>query len=181
MARVDLTRPTLFEKGCVYIVPLVEELSLPADIAAKANPKSTTGRLDIFTRLIVDYGVEFDRVPAGYKGRLYAEIVPGTFTVEIRAGMKLNQVRFVRGNPPSRDSVLSMLDEEGKLVFAGEESPGRAKIDLGFEFTLNLQASGDLSEIIAYKARRNTPALDLAQINYYSAEDFWELRRQPSR
>ncbi|HYW37241.1 MAG TPA: 2'-deoxycytidine 5'-triphosphate deaminase [Terriglobales bacterium] len=179
MARVDLTRPTLFEKGCVYIVPLVEELSLPADIAAKANPKSTTGRLDIFTRLIVDYGVEFDRVPAGYKGRLYAEIVPGTFTVDVRAGMKLNQLRFVRGNPPSSDSVLSMLDEEGKLVFAGEESPGRAKIDRGLKFTLNLQASGDPTEIIAYKARRNTPAIDLAKINHYSPEDFWEIRRQP--
>ncbi len=179
MVRVDLTRPTLFEKGCVYIVPLVEELNLPADIAAKANPKSTTGRLDIFTRLITDYGVEFERVPAGYKGRLYAEIVPGTFTVEVRVGMKLNQLRFIRGNPPSSDSVLSTLDEEGKLVFAGEDSHGRAKIDRGLKFTLNLRASGDQTEIIAYKAKRNAPAIDLARVNHYVPEDFWEIRRQP--
>jgi dCTP deaminase len=179
MVRVDLTRATLFEKGCVYIVPLVEELNLPANIAGKANPKSTTGRLDIFTRLITDYGVEFERVPAGYKGKIYAEIVPGTFTVEVRAGMKLNQIRFTRGNPPSSDSVLSMLDEEGKLVFAGEEGPGRAKIDRGLKFTVNLEASGEATEIIAYKARRNAPAVDLAKINHYPVEDFWEVRRQP--
>jgi dCTP deaminase len=179
MVRVDLTRATLFEKGCVYIVPLMEELNLPTNIAGKANPKSTTGRLDIFTRLITDYGVEFERVPAGYKGKIYAEIVPGTFTVEVRAGMKLNQIRFVRGNPPSSDSVLSMLDEEGKLVFAGEESHSRALIDRGLKFTVNLQAPADATEVIAYKAKRNAPAVDLAKINHYPAEDFWEIRRQP--
>ena len=99
MARVDLTSAAVFEKGCVYIVPLVEELDLPRDISGKANPKSTTGRLDVFIRLITDDGVEFERVPPGYKGRLYAEIVSRTFTVAVRAGMRLNQLRFVRGNP----------------------------------------------------------------------------------
>ena len=86
MTRVDLTGAAVFEKDCVYIVPLLEELHLPSGISGKANPKSTTGRLDIFTRLITDYGVEFDRVPAGYKGRLYAEIVSRTFTVAYSGG-----------------------------------------------------------------------------------------------
>ena len=90
MARVDLTGAAVFERDCVYIVPLIEEVYLPEHISGKANPKSTTGRLDIFTRLITDRGVEFDRVPAGYKGRLYAEIVSRTFTVAIRAGMRLS-------------------------------------------------------------------------------------------
>ncbi|MGA9850679.1 MAG: 2'-deoxycytidine 5'-triphosphate deaminase, partial [Roseiarcus sp.] len=88
MARVDLTGVPVLEKDCVYIVPLVEELNLPENISGKANPKSTTGRLDIFTRLITDYGTEFDRVPPGYKGKLYAEVVSRTFTVAIRAGMR---------------------------------------------------------------------------------------------
>ena len=86
MTRVDLTGAAVFEKGCVYIVPLMEELNLPQNISARANPKSTTGRLDIFTRLITDYGVEFEAVSPGYKGRLYAEIVSRTFTVHVQAG-----------------------------------------------------------------------------------------------
>src|SRR6266851_4831813 len=118
MTRVDLTGAPVFEKDCVYIIPLVEEVNLPEDISGKANPKSTTGRLDIFTRLITDYGTEFDRVPPGYKGKLYAEIVSRTFTVAVRAGMRLSQLRFVRGNPDSRDmSRIKKLDEEEALVY----------------------------------------------------------------
>ncbi|MFQ5949109.1 MAG: 2'-deoxycytidine 5'-triphosphate deaminase domain-containing protein, partial [Nitrospiria bacterium] len=90
MHEIDLTRPTVLEKGCVYIVPLMEELRLPPKISGKANPKSTTGRLDIFTRLISDYGIEFERVQAGYKGKLYVEIVPRTFSILVREGTKLN-------------------------------------------------------------------------------------------
>lgn len=177
MSRVDLTRATVFEKGCVYIVPLLEEVNLPADISAKANPKSTTGRLDIFTRLITDYGVEFERVPAGYKGKLYAEIVPRTFTVGVRAGLRLNQLRFIRGNPPSRDSDLSLLDDEHKLVFLDEDNPVKAQIDRGLKITVNLRAEDD-SGIVAYKARRNAPAIELANLNHYSPEEFWEIKRE---
>ncbi|MFZ0285860.1 MAG: 2'-deoxycytidine 5'-triphosphate deaminase, partial [Terriglobales bacterium] len=117
MARVDLTGAAVFEKDCVYIVPLIEEVYLPEHISGKANPKSTTGRLDIFTRLITDHGVEFDRVPPGYKGRLYAEIVSRTFTVAIRAGMRLSQLRFVRGNPDSHDRDIKKLDQKQTLVY----------------------------------------------------------------
>ncbi len=180
MSRVDLTRATVLEKGCVYIVPLLEEMNLPNDIWAKANPKSTTGRLDIFTRLITDFGVEFERVPAGYKGRLYAEIVPRTFTVGIRAGMRLNQLRFIRGNPPSPDTVLSLLDEERSLVYLDEENPAKAQIDRGLKITVNLQATDD-SGIVAYKARRNAPVIELDRLDHYSAEDFWEIRRSESK
>ncbi len=100
MTKIDLTRPTVFEKGCVYLVPLLEQVNLPPDISAKANPKSTTGRLDIFTRLICETGNEFERLPEGYKGTLYAEVVPRTFTVIVSEGVKLNQLRFIRGCPP---------------------------------------------------------------------------------
>jgi dCTP deaminase len=176
MARVDLTRPTLFEKGCVYIVPLLEELDLPRDISGKANPKSTTGRLDVFIRLITDDGVEFERVSPGYKGRLYAEIVSRTFTVAVRAGMRLNQLRFVRGNPVSSDNRIRRLDEEQQLIYMDEENPVKASVDRGLRITVNLEGASP-DEVIAYKARGHAPAIELDRINYYSPEEFWEVRR----
>jgi len=177
MARVDLTSAAVFEKGCVYIVPLVEELDLPRDISGKANPKSTTGRLDVFIRLITDDGVEFERVPPGYKGRLYAEIVSRTFTVAVRAGMRLNQLRFVRGNPVSSDSRIRRLDEEQQLIYMDEENPVKASVDRGLRITVNLEGSSP-DEVIAYKARKHAPAIELDRINYYTPEEFWEARRQ---
>jgi len=177
MTRVDLTGAPVFEKDCVYIIPLVEELNLPENISGKANPKSTTGRLDIFTRLITDYGTEFDRVPPGYKGKLYAEVVSRTFTVAIRAGMRLSQLRFVQGNPRTSDSAISKLDREEPLVYTGGDSPGKALIERGLRITVNLEG-GDANEIIAYKAKRYAPAIELDKINFYPTEEFWEVRHQ---
>jgi dCTP deaminase len=177
MTRVDLTGAPVFEKDCVYIIPLLEELNLPENISGKANPKSTTGRLDIFTRLITDYGTEFDRVPPGYKGKLYAEVVSRTFTVALRAGMRLSQLRFVQGNPRSSDSTISRLDREEPLVYTGEDSPGKALIERGLRITINLEGA-DADEIIAYKAKRYAPAIELDKINFYSTEEFWEVRHQ---
>jgi dCTP deaminase len=179
MARVDLTSAAVFEKGCVYIVPLLEELDLPRDISGKANPKSTTGRLDVFVRLITDDGVEFERVPPGYKGRLYAEIVSRTFTVAVRAGMRLNQLRFVRGNPVSSDSRIRRLDEEENLTYMDEESPVKASVDRGLRITVNLEGTS-ADEVIAYKARKHAPAIELDRMNYYAPEEFWEARRHGS-
>src|SRR5204862_8249453 len=119
--KLDLTRPTVLERGCAYMAPLLEEMNLPADISGKANPKSTTGRLDVFTRLITDYGSEFERVPAGYKGKLYTEIVPRTFSIVVEEGVRLNQLRLRRGNPPPSDSELERLHEEETLVYADNE------------------------------------------------------------
>jgi len=179
MARVDLTSAAVFEKGCVYIVPLLEELDLPRDISGKANPKSTTGRLDVFIRLITDDGMEFERVAPGYKGRLYAEIVSRTFTVAVRAGMRLNQLRFVRGNPVSSDSRIRRLDEEQQLIYRDEESPVKASVDRGLRITVNLEGSSP-EEVIAYKARKHATAIELDRINYYAPEEFWEARRHGS-
>jgi dCTP deaminase len=175
MTRVDLTAAPVFEKDCVYIIPLVEELNLPENISGKANPKSTTGRLDIFTRLITDYGTEFDRVPPGYKGKLYAEVVSRTFTVAIRAGMRLSQLRFVQGNPRSSDSAIRGLDREDPLVY-DEDTPTKARVERGLRITVNLE--GAEQEIIAYKAKRFAPAIELDKINFYPTEEFWEVRHQ---
>src|SRR5438128_2706667 len=137
MSRLDLTSSTVLEKGCVYIVPLLEELHLPENMSAKANPKSTTGRLDVFTRLITDYGAEFERVPPGYRGKLYAEIVPRTFSIRLPAGARLNQLRFFRGNPLASDSLISELDGREALVYSREESPGKAQVDKGLRICVN--------------------------------------------
>src|ERR1700726_4798780 len=177
MSRLDLTSATVLEKGCVYIVPLLEEVHLPDGLSGKANPKSTTGRLDVFTRLITDYGVEFEHVPPGYKGRLYAEIVSRTFTVGIRAGMRLSHLRFVRGNPDTRDSMIKKLDRAETLVYMDEDSPVKALLDRGLRITINLEAI-EKGEVIAYKAKRNAPVIELDKINHYSPEEFWELHHQ---
>ena len=177
MARVDLTGAPVFEKDCVYIIPLVEELSLPDNISGRANPKSTTGRLDIFTRLITDYGTEFDSVPPGYKGKLYAEVVSRTFTVAIRAGMRLSQLRFVQGNPRSGDRTIKDLDQEEPLVYMDEGIRAKAQLQRGLRITVNLEGS-EPCEIIAYKAKRYAPVIELDRVGFYPSEEFWEVRHQ---
>jgi len=179
MSTLDLSTQAVMEKGCVYIVPLQEELRLPAEVTAKANPKSTTGRLDIFVRMITDYGVEFENVPAGYTGKLYAEIVPRTFTVAVSAGMRLNQLRFVYRNPPTNDDLLVDLDKVHGLVFEGDEGEDKlaiAHINRGLTFSINLKAQKP-GEILAYKARKNAPLIALDKIDHYAPEDFWEQVR----
>src|SRR6202167_2363328 len=150
MARIDLTGAPVLERDCVYIIPLVEELNLAENISGRANPKSTTGRLDIFTRLITDYGTEFDAVPAGYKGKLYAEVVSRTFTVAMRAGMRLSQLRFVQGSPRAGDRTIKGLDQEEPLVYMEEGIPRKAQLQRGLRITVNLEAS-EPGEVIAYK------------------------------
>lgn len=178
MTKIDLTRPTVFEKGCVYLVPLMEQLNLTSEWSAKANPKSTTGRLDIFTRLICDGGTEFERVPEGYKGTLYAEVVPRTFTIIVQAGVKLNQLRFVRGCPPPSDTTLQELDEQETLVYGAGDLPAEAQINRGLMVSLNLQGDPE-HRLIGYRARQNTPAIDLLKKDHYDPEDFWDPMYEP--
>jgi dCTP deaminase len=145
----------------------------------KANPKSTTGRLDVFTRLITDYGTEFEWVPKRYRGKLYAEIVSRTFTVKVVMGTRLNQLRFIRGTPPSTDRMLLELDEKENLVYEDEDSPGTANIDQGLRISVDL--SGDNDDTVAYKARQNAPVVDLSQKNFYESSEFWETINPPKR
>jgi dCTP deaminase len=186
MGRVDLTRTTVLEKGCVYIVPLLEELDLPEEIAAWANPKSSTGRLDVFTRLITNYGTDFERVKRGYKGKLYVEIASRTFSIVVRAGMTLNQLRFVHGKPKPSDRKTTALERaalerEGALVYGDEGNPLRALIgNKSVYLSINLRGS-HASEVVAYQAKKNTPAIDLANINYYDPKDFWDFRYDPGK
>lgn len=173
MHQIDLTKPVVLEKGCVYIAELMEELKLPADIAGYANPKSSTGRLDIFTRLITDCGAEFEGVAAGYKGKLYVEIMPHTFSVLAQQGTRLNQIRFVRGNPPPSDTKLTELDQTLKLVYSDSDGPLPAIIKNGLWISVDLEGEGS-NGIIGYRAKHHAPLIDLSKINHYDPLDFWE-------
>lgn len=169
---IDISDRTLLKPGLVYIIPLMEEVALPSDVYGIANPKSTTGRLDIFTRLITEHtGEEFERVPRGYHGRLYIEVVSQTFPIVVEAGMKLNQLRFARGRCNfAGDSMLRQLDRGDSLVVPGEEN-GSASIDRGLRFTVDLDGNG--TGVVAYQARKSAPPIDLNKIDYYGPNDFW--------
>jgi len=166
MHSVDLTQGAVLEKGCVYLVPLMERLALPAGLSAAANAKSSTGRLDLLTRTITDGGVEFDRIPEGYAGPLWAEICPRSFSVLVRPGMRLNQLRLRRGSAALTDAELRALHAETPLV------PGEAVIDGGLGFSVDLRpASGGLA---GYRAKPHTGVIDLDRIGQYAPAEFWE-------
>ncbi|HUY14401.1 MAG TPA: 2'-deoxycytidine 5'-triphosphate deaminase [Terriglobia bacterium] len=171
---IDLSQPALLSPGCVFIVPLIENLALPSDMSGKANPKSTTGRLDIFTRLMTEGAGTFEVVPEGYSGDLYVEIVPRTFPVIVRAGMKLNQVRFFRGNPQFDDEKLRRLAHKGQLVYAENgDGPTKPVIREGLRVSIDLQ--GDEREsIVAYRAKKQCSPIDLARIGAYDVAEFWD-------
>jgi dCTP deaminase len=168
---IDISEPTILEPGVVYIIPLMESLNLPSEVYGIANPKSTTGRLDIFTRLITEPGDEFERVRKGYSGKLYIEVVSQTFPIIVQAGMKLNQLRFGRGRfTAAGDSKLKQLDQDNPLVDMDEES-GQSSIDRGLRITVDLQGNG--SGVVAYKANKFSPPIDLGKIQHYEISDFW--------
>jgi dCTP deaminase len=173
ITEIDLTEGVVFEPGCVYIVPLMEALRLPKNVEARANPRSTTGRLDIFTRLITDYGSEFERVRHGYRGGLFAEIVSRTFSIRVRKGTKLNQLRFIRGSPPSHDGPLAELDERENLVYEDEEGPVKAKIDKGLRISVRLNAEGE-TDLVAYRAKKHAPVIDLGMRDFYDPREHWD-------
>jgi dCTP deaminase len=166
----DITRPALLKPKVIYLIPLMEMLTLPQDVYGIANPKSTTGRLDIFTRLITEDGDEFERVPRGYSGRLYIEVVSQTFPIIIRAGMRLNQLRFARGRVSAvGDATLRQLEENS--LFIADEETGQATVNRGVRITVDLQGNG--SGVVAYQAKKNCPPIDLAQVGHYEIGDYW--------
>ena len=166
MHRIDLRDGAVLEKGCVYLVPLMESLSLPAGLTAVANAKSSTGRLDLLTRTITDEGTEFDRIAEGYSGPLYAEICPRSFSVLVRPGMRLNQIRFREGQAVLSDTELAALHHETPLV------DGEAVIEQGLGFSVDLALPG--SDLVGYRAKPHTGVIDLDRIGHYDPADYWE-------
>jgi dCTP deaminase len=170
MHRIDLSDGAVLEKGCVYVVPLMEHLTLPAGVQAIANAKSSTGRLDLLTRVITDGGVEFDRIAPGYAGPLYAEICPRSFSVLVRPGMRLNQIRFRDGRAVLDDAALAALHARETLVTGGPAVIGEG---LGFSVDLSPGQGG----LVGFRAKPHTGVIDLDRIGAYDPAEFWDCLR----
>ena len=177
--RIPLSSGAVLERNRPYLIPLIERLALPPDVRAKANPKSSTGRLDIFTRILVDGTSGFDEIPEGYTGPMYLEVVPKSFTIQVTEGLSLTQVRFVRGEGKLGDAELRRRHIEEPLLYSysnGLRSGPRAVEEMivsnGLFLTVDL--TGDADKVVGYRAKKNSALLDLSNIGYYRAEDFWE-------
>jgi len=170
MHEFDISRGAVLERGCVYVVPLMESLNLPADCAAVGNPKSSTGRLDVFTRLLTDQGTEFDQVKAGYTGPLYAEISPRTFSILVRKGSRLSQLRIRRGEARSSDEHHVLLQREHRVVDTHVDADDLKK---GVPLTVDVEGDPE-SRLIGYRAKLHAGLIDVDRKNHYLVNDFWE-------
>lgn len=195
----------VLEPNCVYIIPLLEEVNLPgtyylssmgksADLAgdgvrliseesltAKANPKSTTGRLDIFTRVITDYSHRFEEIEPGYKGGLYLEVVPKSFPIKVQTGQRLNQLRIRHGHSVLSDQELLRIHASDPILFSEDRVPlhmDRMKVNNGLFLSVSLAA--DEGEIVGYKAKKHRDMIDLEKIGHYAITDFWDPIRAGS-
>ena len=174
--RLSLESGATLQRGSVYLVPLLESLALPASVRGRSNPKSTTGRLDVFTRVISDGTPRFDEVPPGYRGPLYLEVSPQSFPVRVHAGASLNQLRLLEGPTSMTDAALRDLYAERPLLYDDDDRPvplERAAFNEGL--CMGIDLSGRMTGgIIGYRAHPNPPAVDLSRVGQYDAADFWE-------
>ncbi|MEE9259200.1 MAG: 2'-deoxycytidine 5'-triphosphate deaminase [Nitrospinaceae bacterium] len=173
----DLRNGGILEKGAIYLIPLQEELNFSPSIYGWTNPKSSTGRIDMFTRVILNHGHRFDEIPRGYKGKMYLEIIPRSFPVKIKTGLSLNQLRVAHG--PTRILGKQSLEPDYKkypILFdrnGFEISFKELKVKDGLYISVDLSRKSDDS-LVAYKAKTNSSVIDLTKINYYEPMDFWE-------
>ena len=171
MQEIDLSAGAVFERGCVYLVELNERLALPEGLEGAANPKSSTGRIDVFVRLVTDHGAAFDEIPAGYEGPLYAEISPRTFSILARAGSSLNQLRLKYGEYRLDDAALRLLNEASPLV------EGAADIAGGLGLSVALRAGDGL---VGWRARRHSALIDVDKVGALDAQEFFEPIAAPA-
>lgn len=170
MHKIDITEGAVLERGCVYIVPLQESLNLPSDLSAAANPKSSTGRLDVFTRLITDQAREFDNIVAGYQGQLYAEICPQTFSILARTGSRLSQLR-VRGGSPFLDDFEHIQLHQTRQLLDEDVHPDLIKGGV----PVTADVLGEHSDgLIGYRAKRHAGVIDVDKVGACQIDEFWE-------
>lgn len=165
---IDLTSGAVLETGCVYVAEVLETMALPAEVSAAANPKSSTGRLDVFTRVICDGASAFDTVPAGYHGPVFAEISPRTFPILVRTGSRLSQVRFRSGSARIDDRALAALHRAERLV-----DRDSALIQDGIVLSVDL-AGFDGEGLVGYRGKRHTGLVDVDRVGAYRKADYWE-------
>jgi dCTP deaminase len=171
---LDLRDGATLERDRPYLIPLVEELALPPHVRAKANPKSSTGRLDVFTRVITDGNHRFDEIPAGYRGRLYLEVVPRSFAIRVQPLLSLNQLRLVAGDPRVGDSELTRIHEEFPLLYMDKHALSVGDLAIADGLFLSVDLSGPHNRIVGYRAKKNSNRLDMALHSHYRWRDYWE-------
>jgi dCTP deaminase len=171
---IDLRDGATLERDRPYLVPLIEELRLPEGIRAKANPKSSTGRLDVFTRVLTDRSHRFDEIADGYRGRLYLEVVPRTFAIRVKTGLALNQVRLSDGDGRLGDRELIELHERIPLLFRDGRPLAESSLSLGDGLFLSLDASGGRESTVGYRAKKNSLPIDLTKVGALRWQDYWE-------
>lgn len=176
---IALDKGAVLETGCVYIVPLQESCTLPANLLASANPKSSTGRLDVFTRVITDGSRAFDTIPAGYDGPLYLEISPRTFPVLVRPGTRLSQVRFRHADARLSDEATQELHRLYNLT-PGSEPLIDGGLQVSVDLSKGLSSGLTTGSVIGYRARRHTGVIDVEKIGAYDQNDFFEPLPMPS-
>lgn len=174
MHEIDLTDGAVLEKGCVYIAELMEQVHLPDGLTAIANPKSSTGRLDVFTRMIADYADEFEMAPAGYSGTLYAEISPRTFSVLVRQGSRLSQLRLRSGVAQISDADMTTLQDKAGLTHGTGIVNHKIKDGIPLSVDLSGQANHLMSGLVGWRARKHAGLIDVDQVGVYPVSGFWE-------
>jgi dCTP deaminase len=173
--RVDLRDGATLERDRPYLIPLREELDLPPSVRARANPKSSTGRLDVFTRVITDRNHRFDEIRAGYRGRLYLEVVPRSFAIRVREGLALNQLRLTGGDARLDDDELRTLHQQFPLLYVDSHPLRETELAIaeGLFLSVDLLA-GPAERVVGYRAKKNSLPIDLSSIRSYRWTDYWE-------
>src|SRR5262245_43435488 len=181
--RLALDGGATLQRGSVYLVPLLESLALPPTVRGRCNPKSTTGRLDIFTRVITDATPRFDEIRAGYHGPLYLEVSPQSFPVRVQAGQSLNQLRLLSGTTLVPDAELAQVYRSAPLLYDDDDRPiPIERVVLNDGLCMGVDLSGRRTDgIIGYRAHPNPPAVDLARVDHYDPAEFWEPIKRPGR
>jgi dCTP deaminase len=172
--RIDLRDGATLERDRPYLVPLIEQLRLPQEIRAKTNPKSSTGRLDVFTRVLTDRSNRFDEIRAGYHGTLYLEIVPRTFAIRVKTGLALNQVRLISGDARLSDEQLVSLHQEFPLLYLDSQRLGGSELSVADGLFVSLDVSGPAESIVGYRAKKNSLPIDLTKVGALKWRDYWE-------
>jgi dCTP deaminase len=173
---LDLRREgAVLEPNRPYLIPLQERLHLPAHVRAKANPKSSTGRLDVFTRVITDHSFRFDEIHEGYRGDLFLEVVPLSFAVQVQEGLALNQLRMIVGRPLLSDRELRECHAQTPLLYASGQPLRAEQVATSDGLFLSLDLRGRASDgRVGYRAKLNTPRLSMAKVRYHEVVDYWE-------
>jgi dCTP deaminase len=172
--RIDLRDGATLERDRPYLVPLIEQLRLPGEIRAKANPKSSTGRLDVFTRVLTDRNHRFDEIGAGYHGKLYLEVVPRSFAIRVKTGLALNQVRLISADARLSDQELAELHRERPLLYVDSQPLPESELSLADGLFLSLDVSGSTDSIVGYRAKKNSLPIDLTHGEALKWQEYWE-------